>query len=125
MSKRKLIVCVISPAMPNITLQLQSKLVKDSLSSVLTAAGFSVISAFDWQDDHVIVICGLDDYRELRAFDAQNGAKIVILANEADGLEMSTDEIASLSGVLTHELSVDALAQSLRLICVGGPRVPT
>jgi two-component system, NarL family, nitrate/nitrite response regulator NarL len=103
----------------NITLRLRSKLAEDGLSSVLTAAGFSVLSELDRQD--VIVIRDLDDHGEPLALNAdrQRDIKTVVLASEAESLAMSPRQIAQLSGVLTYSLSADAFVRSLRLICSG------
>jgi len=70
---------------------------------------------------HTIAIIDFDDYREQKIFGvrALRGVKMVVLANEADGLELGPDEIAPLSGLLTHDLSVDAFVRSLRLIGAG------
>jgi two-component system nitrate/nitrite response regulator NarL len=105
--------------MPNISLQLRSKLIKDSLSSVLAKAGFSVLPESDERCGNVIVICGFDDYRALPTLDAQCGPKIVLLASEAASLAMRPEQIAALSGILTDGLSVDDFVRSLRLICSG------
>lgn len=104
---------------PNIILQLRSKLVKDSLSLVLMAAGFSVLPESDRQNDHVTVICGLDDYGGLPVHDAQDSAKIVILASEVESLAMRPEQIAPLAGVLTYGSPVDAFVRSLWRICSG------
>ena len=105
--------------MPNIVLELRNRLIKDGLSLALAKAGFSVLPQSDERCGNVIVIYGFDDYRELPALDAQDGAKIVLLASEAECLAMSREQIATLSGILTDGLSVEDFVRSLRLICSG------
>jgi hypothetical protein len=105
-----------------IELLLRSRLVKDALSSMLIAAGFSVFHEPGQGDDaHTIVIIDLEDCKDPENVRAhrQCAVKIVAFAHEADSREMRLDEIAPLSGILTYGLSADAFVQSLRLICAG------
>jgi two-component system nitrate/nitrite response regulator NarL len=68
-----------------------------------------------------IVIIDVDDCQDPEVLQAhqQRGVKIVVLANEADSLEIDHDQIAALSGVFTYGLSTDAFVRSLHLICSG------
>jgi two-component system nitrate/nitrite response regulator NarL len=95
--------------------------VKEALSSALTAAGFSVLHEHDSIRDHLTVIIDIDHCNdpELMAAHRWNGDSIVVLASETDALKMDNDQIASLSGILTCDLSADAFVRSLRLICSG------
>jgi two-component system nitrate/nitrite response regulator NarL len=110
--------------MPNIVLELRDKLIKDCLSSVLANAGFLVVPKSDEPCGNIIVIGGFDDYRELPALGAQDGAKIVILASELEHLAMTPEQIGALSGILTDGLSVEDFVRSLRLICSGERVLP-
>ena len=107
--------------MSGIELLLRSRLVKESLSAILTEAGFLISCRPDLDNDNIIVVIDFEDYKDREAIRAHQsrGVKIVVLADGADNLGMSADEIAPLSGVLTHELSAKAFVQSLRLICSG------
>jgi DNA-binding NarL/FixJ family response regulator len=104
-----------------VELPLRSRLIKEGLSSVLTATGFSVLSELDERADPVTVIIDIDDCRNPKLVGAHHlrDDKIVILATGADALEVDDDQIALLSGILTYDLSLDAFVQSLRLVCSG------
>jgi two-component system nitrate/nitrite response regulator NarL len=104
-----------------IELSLRSRLVRDTLSAVLSAAEFLVLDGPDSDNRDTIVIIDRDDPRDpetVRAHQAR-GLKIVLLASDADRLELNDLQIAPLSGVLTYDLSADTLVQCLRLICSG------
>jgi two-component system, NarL family, nitrate/nitrite response regulator NarL len=104
----------------NIELLLHSRLVKDTLSAVLTEAGFLVIQEQNPDNYGTILIIDFDDRdREFVRLHQSRGAKIVALADEADSLTMSASDVTPLSGVLTHELPANAFVQSLRRICSG------
>jgi two-component system nitrate/nitrite response regulator NarL len=107
--------------MPNIGLLLRSPLMNDALSVLLTEAGFCVIREPKLPDDDATVVIDFDDCLDLEKIGAyqRRGAKVVVLAREADSLAMSGDQIALLSGLLTYDLSADAFARSLGLICSG------
>lgn len=107
--------------MPNVALLLRSSLVADGLSALLTDNGFSIFPEPNLPDDDAVVIVDLTDHPDLEAFRAyeRRGAKVVVLAHEADSLTLSDDQIAPLSGLLTYSLSGDAFMRSLRLICSG------
>ena len=107
--------------MSKIEILLRSRLVGDALSSMLSAAGFFVIDDPARRDKDTIMIIDLNDRSDAEVIDAhqQRGVKIVALASEGDSLEMDADEIAPLSGILTYDLSDDAVVGSLRLICAG------
>ena len=111
----------IGTLMSNIELLLRSRLIKDALSSMLIAAGFSVFHEPGKGDANTIVIIDLEDCKDRENVRAhqQRAVKIVAFAHEADSREMSPDEIAPLGGTLTYGLSADAFLQSLRLICTG------
>lgn len=107
--------------MSKIELSLRSRLVRDTLSAVLSAAEFLVLDGPDSDNRDTIVIIDRDDPRDaetVRAHQAR-GLKIVLLASDADTLELNDHQIAPLSGVLTYDLSADTLVQCLRLICSG------
>jgi two-component system nitrate/nitrite response regulator NarL len=106
---------------PNIELLLRSELIKGVLSSMLIDAGFSVFQEPTQGGACVIAVIDFDDYREKKmvGVHALRGVKIVALADEGDGLELGPDEIAPLSGLLTHDLSADDFVRSLRLIGSG------
>jgi len=107
--------------MLDVELLLRSRLVKDVLSAVLIAAGFSVVHETDPDNCYKIVIIDFDDWRdwELVQLLQSRGAKVVVLADEAGSRGSSAAEITPLSGVLTHELSATALVQALRRIGAG------
>jgi hypothetical protein len=107
--------------MSKIEILLRSRLVRDALSSLLSAAGFFVIDDPAQRDKETIMIIDLNDCSDAEAIHAhqQRGVRIVALASEADDLEMDADKIALLSGILTCDLSDDAFVGSLRLICAG------
>jgi two-component system nitrate/nitrite response regulator NarL len=107
--------------MPDIRLLLGSLLIKDSLSTLLSEAGFSVIREPALSDDDATVLIDFDDCLDPEGIRAhqQRGAKIAVLASRAGGLTMSDDQIALLSGVLTCDLSAADFVRSLRLICLG------
>jgi two-component system nitrate/nitrite response regulator NarL len=107
--------------MSKIEILLRSRLVRDALSSVLSAAGFFVINDPAQRDKDTIVIIDLDDRGDAEALHAhrKHGVKIVALASGTDSLEISPDEIAPLSGILTYDSSDDVFVGSLRLICAG------
>jgi len=107
--------------MSKIEIILRSRLIKDALASVLSAAGFLMIDDPTQRDKDTIAIIDLNDCRDAGALRAHQhrGVKIVALASETDSLEMGPDEIALLSGILTYDLSDDAFVGSLRLICAG------
>jgi two-component system nitrate/nitrite response regulator NarL len=112
--------------MTEIELLLPSRLVRDSLSSMLTKAGFSLLREGDLYNDRKIVVIGIQECRDpdIVLTYQRCGAKIVVLASQAESLELSVDEIAPLSGVLTYELSADAFIRSLQLVCSGERVVP-
>ena len=107
--------------MLKVELLLRSRLVREALSSTLTAAGFSVLRERDGHDDHVTVIIDTDDCKELEVIGAHrvSGDRVVVLANGADALDIDDEQIALLSGILTYDLSAEAFLRSLRLICAG------
>src|SRR5215469_11351592 len=107
--------------MARIELSLRSQLVKDSLSSVLAEAGFSVCLEPGQHDDDTIVVFDFADCKDPERVRAHQspGVKIVALTSAADSREIGFDEIAPLSGILTYDLSVDAFLRSLHLIGSG------
>jgi two-component system nitrate/nitrite response regulator NarL len=107
--------------MGNTKLLIRPRLVKDALASVLIAAGFAILPETDHCAEGVVVIIDFDDYKDPDALPAhqQNGSKIVVLANEVDCRGLEHNQIAALSGILTYDLSAEALVRSLRLICSG------
>jgi DNA-binding NarL/FixJ family response regulator len=107
--------------MSKIEILLCSRLIRDALSSVLSAAGFFIIRDPAQRDKDAIVVIDLNDCCDAEVVHAhqQRGVKIVALASDADSLEIGTDEMAPLSGILTYDLSHDAFVGSLRLICAG------
>jgi two-component system, NarL family, nitrate/nitrite response regulator NarL len=104
-----------------IQLLLRSPLLKEALSAILTEAGFAVSHNPNFDNGEAIVVIDFDDCKDQEAVRAHQsrGAKIVALAGRSDSLNMSVDDIAVLSGVLTHELPASAFVQSLRLIGSG------
>jgi two-component system, NarL family, nitrate/nitrite response regulator NarL len=104
-----------------IELLLRSCLLRDILSSVLLEAGFSVFHELVQQNEHPIVVIDFDrsgDQEVIRTYQ-QRGAKIVVLAHEANCCGLDYDQIAPLSGILTYELSAGDFVRSLHLICSG------
>ena len=117
--------------MNGILLLLASRLLRDSLRLVL-AKEFCIIAEID-EDS---LARGLDNLpaslacmivdpialkrnMDLITWSKTSFCRIVILANEAELLEMSGDHVALADGILTHELSVDAVVRSLHLVCAG------
>jgi two-component system nitrate/nitrite response regulator NarL len=84
-------------------------------------AGFSVFHGTDQRDNDTIVVIDFEDCKDPESVRAHqsHGVKIVALTSEADSRELALDDIATLNGVLTYDLSVDAFVRSLRLICSG------
>ena len=109
------------PVMLKIELLLRARLIREALSSTLMAAGFSVLRERDGHDDHVTVIIDVYDCKEPEVIGAHrvSGDKVVVLASEADALDVDDEQIAQLSGILTYGLSATAFVQSLHLICAG------
>jgi DNA-binding NarL/FixJ family response regulator len=109
-----------------IELLLNRRLVRDSLSFMLTTAGFSLLPEADHHNDDKIAVIDIASYRDPNTVPTyqQRGTKIVVLASKTESLELSLDEIAPLSGLLTHELSADAFIQSLWLVCSGERVLP-
>lgn len=107
--------------MPNVRIVLRFPLVEDAVAAILHGAGFSVSRKTDANEDHALVIAEFDicDHPALVLTHQARGAKIVALANGVDGIDVDDQKIASLSGILTYDLSADAFVQSLRLICAG------
>jgi two-component system nitrate/nitrite response regulator NarL len=107
--------------MSKIELLLRSRLVTEALSSILAEAGFVISCKQNLQGDNIIAIVDFDDCKDQEIVRAHQlrGVKIVALAGEAHSLEISPDEIAALSGLLTYDLSADTFVQSLRLIGSG------
>ena len=107
--------------MLKIELLLRARLIREALSSTLMAAGFSVLRERDGHDDHVTVIIDVYDCKEPEVIGAHrvSGDKVVVLASEADALDVDDEQIAQLSGILTYDLSAEAFLRSLRLICAG------
>lgn len=112
--------------MPNIELLLCPGLLKDALSSVLTGAGFSVLQEPGQDDPHTIVIIDPEDCKEpnIVGVHVPRRVKIVVLANEADGLGLGLGKTAQRSGPLSHDLSADAYLRSLGLINSGERVLP-
>jgi two-component system, NarL family, nitrate/nitrite response regulator NarL len=105
----------------SIELLLHSRLVNEALSPLLAEAGFVVFHEPRQRDVHMIVIIDFDDCKDPENMQAHQsrGAKIVALMSESDSREMSPEEIARLSGVLTYDLSAAAFVRSLQLVCSG------
>jgi two-component system nitrate/nitrite response regulator NarL len=97
---------------------------KDALSALLMQAGFSVCQEPGPAGGDTTVVVDFDDCLDPEGIQARqrHGAKIVVLASEAECLTMRRDQIAPLDGLLTHALSADEWVRALGLIC-GGERV--
>jgi two-component system nitrate/nitrite response regulator NarL len=104
-----------------IELLLRSRLVRDALSLVLMEAKFTVSHEPTQGDADTIVLIDFDDCKDLESVSAHQarGVKIVALMRKADSLEIEFDEITPLGGILTYDLSADALVRSLLLISSG------
>jgi DNA-binding NarL/FixJ family response regulator len=86
------------------------------------AAGFSVFHKPAQADVlHTIAILDFEDCRDQEnvRIHQSRGVKVVGLAYDADSLEIDPDDFATLSGILTHNLSAEVFMQSLRVICAG------
>jgi two-component system nitrate/nitrite response regulator NarL len=105
----------------SIEILLRSRLVKDGLSAILTAAGFLITQDQDRNNYCIIVIIDFENFRDLEVVRIlqSRGVKIVVFASEADTRDIAADELAPLSGILTDGLSADAFVQALRLIVTG------
>jgi hypothetical protein len=105
----------------NIELLLRSRLIKEALSSVLTAAGFTVFHEPIQGDTQTVAVIDFEDCKDPESISAHQvrGAKIVALISEANSREAGFDEIEPLSGILTYDLSGAAVVGSLRLVCSG------
>jgi two-component system, NarL family, nitrate/nitrite response regulator NarL len=104
-----------------IELLLRAPLLRDGLSSVLTEAGFTVFHRPTQGDNDTILVVDFDNCSDPEIVHAHRsrGVKIVAMAHNAESLEIGPDNITLLSGFLTYDLSIDAFAQCLRLICSG------
>jgi hypothetical protein len=91
-----------------IELLLRSRLVREALSAVLTAAGFLVTHEPAPDDCDTIVIIDWDDCRDLETVRAHQarGVKTVVLASKTDNLELDDHQIAALNGVLQARRSL-------------------
>jgi two-component system, NarL family, nitrate/nitrite response regulator NarL len=107
--------------MLKVGLLLRGRLVRDALSSVLTAAGCTVLSEPAQADGDTVVIIDFEDCKDPKSVSAHRacGVNIVALTSEADSREIGFDEIEPLSGILTYDLSADAFVRSLLLISSG------
>jgi two-component system, NarL family, nitrate/nitrite response regulator NarL len=105
----------------NIELLLRSRLTKDLLSPLLVKAGFTVFCEPTHSNSETIVVIDYEDHKDLDRANAHKlgNSKIVALTSNAGNLEIELNEVKSLSGILTHDLSADALVRSLLLICSG------
>lgn len=105
----------------NIVLLLRSRLARDCLSSLLLEAEFSVFHDLIPGNEETVVVIDFDDCdgQEVIRGHQQRGAKIVVLADEAECQGLDYDQVAPLSGILTYSLSAEAFVRSLRLICSG------
>jgi two-component system, NarL family, nitrate/nitrite response regulator NarL len=101
----------------NIELLPRSGLIKDVLSPVLVEAGFCVFHEPGQGDNNTIVVIDFDP--ESVCAHQSRGVKIVALVSKADSLKLGPEDIAPLSGVLTHDLSADTFVLALRLIDSG------
>jgi two-component system, NarL family, nitrate/nitrite response regulator NarL len=110
-----------STLVPKVELLVCLRLVKDALSSVLKDAGFTVFDEPTQGDNETIVVIDFGDCKDPESVIAHQsrGVKIVALMSKADCLEIEFDEIAPLSGILTYDLSADALVRCLLLISSG------
>jgi two-component system, NarL family, nitrate/nitrite response regulator NarL len=110
-----------STLVPKVELLLRLRLVKDALSSVLIDAGFTVFHEPTHGDHDTIVLIDFDDCKDPESVSAHQsrGVKIVALMSKADSLEIEFAEIAPLGGILTYDLSANALMRSLLLISSG------
>jgi two-component system, NarL family, nitrate/nitrite response regulator NarL len=106
---------------PRIELLLQSRLIEDALSSVLTNAGFAVFHEPTQGDNETIVVTDFDGCKDPGSVSAHQsrGVKIVALTSKAASLKIGLNEITPLSGVLTYDLSASAFVRSLLLISAG------
>jgi len=86
--------------------------VKDALSSVLIAAGFTISPRTDQSDEGVVVILDWDDYEHPEALlrYQQNGAKIVVLASDLNRREPDDDQIAALVSLVALINAANRLA---------------
>ena len=107
--------------MAKIELLIPSRLVKELLSPALVEAGFTVFHEPTLGDAETIALVEFHDGKEPESVSAHQsrGVKIVCMTSKFDSVEIGPDEIASLSGILTYDLSVAAFVQSLLLICAG------
>jgi two-component system nitrate/nitrite response regulator NarL len=110
-----------STLVPKIELLLRLRLMGDLLRSPLMEAGFAVSHEPTQGDNETIVLVDFDDCKDPESVSAHQsrGVKIVALMSKANSLEIEFDEIAPLSGILTYDLSADALVRSLLLISLG------
>jgi two-component system, NarL family, nitrate/nitrite response regulator NarL len=109
----------------NIVLLLRSRLARDCLSSLLLGTEFSVFHELIQGDKETVVVIDFEDCdREVIRGHQRGGAKIVVLADEADCQGLDYDQVAPLSGVLTYNLSAVVFVRSLRLICSGQRILP-
>jgi two-component system, NarL family, nitrate/nitrite response regulator NarL len=109
-----------------VELLLRSWLIKDALSLVLAQAGFAVFHEPIPSAKDTTTIIDFDDCsdRDVIRAHQQRRVKIVALAYEANGLQMNSDDVAALSGILTYDLSAAAFVRALQLICSGERVIP-
>jgi two-component system nitrate/nitrite response regulator NarL len=110
-----------STLVPKIELLFRLRLMSDLLRSPLMEAGFAVFHEPTQGDNETIAVIDFEDCKDPESVSAHQarGVKIVALMRKADSLEIEFDEIAPLSGILTYDLSADALVRSLLLISSG------
>lgn len=67
---------------------------------------------------------GCSKYPEMIRTHKMRGAKIVILANQADLSRLTKEDAASADAILADDISAEALVRSLRRVC-SGERIPS
>ena len=112
--------------MPKVELLLRQRLVKDALSSVLMDAGFTVLQEPTQGDNETIAVIDFEDCKDPESVSAHQsrGVRIVALVSKTDSREIGLDEAASLSGILTDDLSAGAFVRALHLIASGERMFP-
>jgi two-component system nitrate/nitrite response regulator NarL len=115
-----------STLVPKVELLLRLRLVKDALSSVLMDAGFAVFHEPTQGDNDTIAVIDFDDCKDPESVSAHQSrsVRIVALMSKTDSREIGLDEITPLSGILTYDLTADALVRSLLLIASGERMFP-
>jgi two-component system nitrate/nitrite response regulator NarL len=126
--------------MATILLVLRLHLLRDAVHLLLTDAGFSIVGEASDLDGALVELavhpprlnlvivdvacCNVGPDAIGRIRQAAGDARIVILTDEADLHRISNDHVVAANGILTFDLSQEAMIRALRLIQMGERVIP-